>query len=117
MPRLAVPVLIVATLTLATAACGPVTLDPTELTRTVHIENRLRFRVVLQLCTSSDCSHHAKGDLLAPGAENAYNVEDTARNPFRVLTVNSHDLGCFIIGPKIRQDAHLSLTRARIGPC
>ena len=73
---------------------------------------------MLQLCTFLNCSHHLNGDRLNPAEVGEYNVEETARNPFRVLNAPSdHVLGCFSVGSTIREDEHINLTRARIGNC
>lgn len=99
------------------AACG-LTLDPTALTRTISVQDRLNTAIVLQVCTAQDCSTHLSGDTVRRRGWDEVNVEDTAVNPFRVLEYPSrHALGCFRVGPKINQGEHYVLTPAMLAHC
>ena len=100
------------------AACSPVQLDPTELTRGIHIENRLSAPILLQVCTTAHCSEHLRADRVGSGQEDDVNVQATARNPFRVLAASDRRiLGCFVVGPKIAEDERVPLTRTKLTRC
>jgi hypothetical protein len=99
-------------------ACSATTLDPTELTRTISVQDRLSTAIVLQVCTAQDCSTHLGGDIVSRRGWDDVNVEDTSVNPFRVLAYPSRRaLGCFRVGPRINQGQHYVLTPAKLGRC
>jgi hypothetical protein len=106
----------------ALAALGGMTacsIDPTELTRTIHIRNQLSATIVLQACTSQDCSHHSRGGTVAPGQTIDEIVQDTSLNPFRVafLTSAHSPLGCFTVGPHIHEGEQVRLTQPTLTHC
>jgi hypothetical protein len=116
MVRRVIALALMGTAVMVISAC---TADPTDLTRTIHVNNQLGASIFLQVCASLDCLSHTGGHLIAPGNTSDEIVEDTSLNPFRVVAAAKphRTLGCFKVGPHIRDGTNLKLSPPLLAPC
>src|SRR5258708_1021740 len=114
-PAFAMGALIGVSIALFASSC---TTDPTELTRTVHLTNRLADPITIQLCSNRACTEFDSSSRALRGETTGEIVQDDAVYPVRVtLERKPKAVRCMSFGPQIAEGMQIDVTARALHAC
>jgi hypothetical protein len=100
----------------ACSACDVSSIDPTEATFDVRVENDLGTPAVVALCADDKCNHLSDSFTLQPSETNTVGAAAAATNTY-AIKLNGRRIGCLILTYKDKPNRSPSVPLSHSSTC